>query len=329
NLMRNNIIAASAATENEPGALDQMPFPLFKAFGLLKKSYALANKRFGLENNICKAILQACGEAVTDNLHNHSSLNICEKRVKYTNQYESLNNLHTAIKQCEESARIYEMARGLARVNIPETLGNEFSAYADQVSTRIRRLKTCAEFLFELPINDTPVGTLICTPQGVGKYLVESLNQLTQLKFIDVSNKFQTLATYNRMVEISGNLNSLAIILAEIHHEVCLLPHKPTNSMMTSTLNITQSDTLKGIARQVIQHLIDVAITAPFERSEYNRFKAVAIHSILRSIQMIINAANSLTVNVSQINWTLTTNDVSNEAACPLASIEKIIQNLH
>ncbi|CAF5225338.1 unnamed protein product, partial [Rotaria magnacalcarata] len=111
------------------------------------------------------------------------------------------------------------MARGLARVNIPETLGNEFSAYADQVSTRIRRLKTCAEFLFELPINDTPVGTLICTPQGVGKYLVESLNQLTQLKFIDVSNKFQTLATYNRMVEISGNLNSLAIILAEIHHE--------------------------------------------------------------------------------------------------------------
>ncbi|CAF2140805.1 unnamed protein product [Rotaria magnacalcarata] len=131
------------------------------------------------------------------------------------------------------------------------------------------------------------------------------------------------------MVDISGNLNSLAIILAEIHHEVCLLPIKPTNSMMTSTLNITQSDALKGIARQVIQHLIDVAITARFERSEYNRFKAVAIHSILRSIQMIINAANSLTANVSQINWTLTTNDVSNKAACPLASIKKIIQNLH
>ncbi|CAF2267569.1 unnamed protein product [Rotaria magnacalcarata] len=116
--MMNNIIAASAATENEPGAFGQMPSLLFKAF--------------------------------------------------------ALDNLHIAIKQCEESARIYEMARGLARVNIPETLGNEFSAYADQVSTGIRRLKTCAEFLFELPINDTPVGTLICTPQGVGKYLVES-----------------------------------------------------------------------------------------------------------------------------------------------------------
>ena len=75
--------------------------------------------------------------------------------------------------------------------------------------------------------------------------------------------------------------------------------------MMTSTMNITQSDTLKGIARQVIQHLIDVAITAPFERSECNRFKAVVIHNILRSIQMIINAADSLTANVSQIKWTL------------------------
>ena len=56
-----------------------MPLPLFKAFGLLKKSYALANNRFGLENNICTAIMQACDEIIAGNLHNHSSLNICEK----------------------------------------------------------------------------------------------------------------------------------------------------------------------------------------------------------------------------------------------------------
>jgi fumarate hydratase class II len=73
--------------------------------------------------------------------------------------------------------------------------------------------------------------------------------------------------------------------------------------MMTSTINITQSEILKGIARQVIQNLIDVAVTAPFESSEYNRFKAVAIHNILCSIQMIINAVDSFTANVSKIKW--------------------------
>ena len=129
--------------------------------------------------------------------------------------FPALDKLHTAIKQCEESARIYEMARGFSHVDIPETLGNEFSAYGDQVSTGIQRLKTCAECLFELPINDTPVGNLICAPQGLGKYLVESLNEFANLEFIDVSNKFQALATYNRMVAISGNLNSLAIIIGE------------------------------------------------------------------------------------------------------------------
>ncbi|CAF4214298.1 unnamed protein product [Rotaria magnacalcarata] len=166
--MMNNIIAASAATENEPGAFGQMPSLLFKAFGSSTQINMNVNEI--IANSAAQILERTVG--IKSVVHPNQHVNKSQSSdVMFS---IALDNLHIAIKQCEESARIYEMARGLARVNIPETLGNEFSAYADQVSTGIRRLKTCAEFLFELPINDTPVGTLICTPQGVGKYLVES-----------------------------------------------------------------------------------------------------------------------------------------------------------
>ncbi|CAF1607689.1 unnamed protein product [Rotaria magnacalcarata] len=180
----NNIIATSAATENEPGAFGQMPSLLFKAFGSSTQINMNVNEI--IANSAAQILERTVGikSVVHPNQHVNKSqssdvmfsiaMHIAVAMQLNDNLFPALDNLHIAIKQCEESARIYEMARGLARVNIPETLGNEFSAYADQVSTGIRRLKTCAEFLFELPINDTPVGTLICTPQGVGKYLVES-----------------------------------------------------------------------------------------------------------------------------------------------------------
>jgi fumarate hydratase class II len=39
------------------GERERMPIPVVRAFGILKKSAAIANKNFGLENNIAEAII--------------------------------------------------------------------------------------------------------------------------------------------------------------------------------------------------------------------------------------------------------------------------------
>jgi fumarate hydratase class II len=79
----------------------------------------------------------------------------------------------------------------------------------------IERLKTCQSSLYQLAIDDTAVGTEINTPKAFGESVVQCLTGLTDVTFINVLNKFEELNTYNRMVELSGALNTLAVSLSE------------------------------------------------------------------------------------------------------------------
>jgi fumarate hydratase class II len=53
------------------------------------------------------------------------------------------------------------------------------------------------------------------TSESFGNFVACSLTGLTGFPFINVSNKFQELNTYNIMVEFSGALNALAVCLSE------------------------------------------------------------------------------------------------------------------
>jgi fumarate hydratase class II len=115
--------------------------------------------------------------------------------------YPALNHLHNALKQKSE----------------------EFSAYSHQIELGIQRVKTCETRLYELPIGDTAVETEIKTPEGLGKYVIKYLVQLTGVAFVDAPNQFEELNTYNVMVELSGALNTLAASLSKIQNNDMLL----------------------------------------------------------------------------------------------------------
>ncbi|CAF0883731.1 unnamed protein product [Rotaria sordida] len=55
---------------------DRMPLPLIEAFGLLKKTCAIVNKQFGLENKISDVISQVCDEIIDGKLNEHFPLSI-------------------------------------------------------------------------------------------------------------------------------------------------------------------------------------------------------------------------------------------------------------
>jgi fumarate hydratase class II len=53
-----------------------MPLPLIEAFGLLKKSCAIVNKQYQLDNQISDAISQACDEIISGKLNDHFPLSV-------------------------------------------------------------------------------------------------------------------------------------------------------------------------------------------------------------------------------------------------------------
>ncbi len=131
--------------------------------------------------------------------------------------YPALEHLHQELKKkSEDFSSIYKIGRTHLQDAVPMTLGQEFSAYTHQIAMSIQRLKTCEPRLYELAIGGTAVGTGINAPKGFGKLVAQTLNELTQLPFIDAPNKFEALATHDTMVELSGALNTLAVSLSKI-----------------------------------------------------------------------------------------------------------------
>jgi fumarate hydratase, class II len=51
-----------------------MPTPVVRAFGLLKKAAAQANKQFGLETKVADAIIKAADEVAQGKLDDHFPL---------------------------------------------------------------------------------------------------------------------------------------------------------------------------------------------------------------------------------------------------------------
>ena len=51
-----------------------MPLPIIKAFGILKKSAAMANKNYGLSLKVAEAIIMAADEVKNGKLDDHFPL---------------------------------------------------------------------------------------------------------------------------------------------------------------------------------------------------------------------------------------------------------------
>jgi fumarate hydratase, class II len=131
--------------------------------------------------------------------------------------YPALSHLHhELVMKSREFGSIYKIGRTHLQDAVPMTLGQEFSGYAHQIAMNIERLRTCQTRLHELAIGGTAIGTGINTEQDFGRLVAATLQDITQLPFVDAPNKFEALATHDTMVELSGALNTLAVSLSRL-----------------------------------------------------------------------------------------------------------------
>jgi fumarate hydratase, class II len=110
---------------------------------------------------------------------------------------------------------------------VPLTLGQEFSAYVQQIDYSIERMKATLSRLHLLAIGGTAVGTGLNTRIGFAEKCCDEISALTGLKFNSAPNKFESLASHDTLVEVSGALNTLACGLMKIANDIRLLSSGP------------------------------------------------------------------------------------------------------
>ena len=106
---------------------------------------------------------------------------------------------------------------------VPLTLGQETSAWRDQVAMARGRIASSLQEVFPLPLGGTAVGTGLNAPDGFALGTADELARLTGLPFSSAPNKFAVMASHDGLVNAMGQLRLLAVSLLKIANDIRLL----------------------------------------------------------------------------------------------------------
>jgi fumarate hydratase class II len=190
---------------------------------------------------------------------------------------------------------------------VPLTLGQEFSAFAQQIQFSIDRLNATLNRLYLLAIGGTAVGTGLNTRVGFAEKCCEEISTLTGMPFKSAPNKFEALACHDTLVEVSGALNTLAASLTKIANDVRLLSsgprcglaeliipeNEPGSSIMPGKVNPTQCESVTMVCAQVIGNNVAVTIGGCNGHLQLNVYKPLIARNVLQSIRLLSDAVNS------------------------------------
>ncbi|HEU4537095.1 MAG TPA: class II fumarate hydratase, partial [Polyangiaceae bacterium] len=98
----------------------------------------------------------------------------------------------------------------------PLTLGQEFSGYVAQLEHGQRHVEASLPHLCELALGGTAVGTGLNAHPEYAVRVAAEVAKITGLPFVTAPNKFESLASHDALVELSGALNTLAVSLMKI-----------------------------------------------------------------------------------------------------------------
>ncbi|MFZ2238995.1 MAG: class II fumarate hydratase [Gordonia amarae] len=189
---------------------------------------------------------------------------------------------------------------------VPVTLGQEFAGYTRQVEAGIERITATLPRVGELPIGGTAVGTGLNAPAGFGTKVVAALQNLTGVDALSpAKDNFEAQAARDGLVELSGQLKTIAVSLTKIANdvrwmgsgpltglgEIALPDLQPGSSIMPGKVNPVLPEAVTQVAAQVIGN--DAAVTWGGGNGafELNVYIPVMARNVLESIKLLANVS--------------------------------------
>ncbi|MFL6970736.1 MAG: class II fumarate hydratase [Xanthobacteraceae bacterium] len=222
----------------------------------------------------------------------------------------ALAHLQDALQgKAKAFSRIVKIGRTHTQDATPLTLGQEFSGYAAQVKSGIRRVRFGLKELYPLAQGGTAVGTGLNAKRQFGRLFAKRVAEITRLPFVTAPNKFEALAAHDAYLFAHGAVNSVAAALFKIANDIRLLgsgprsglgelilpENEPGSSIMPGKVNPTQCEALTMVCCQVFGNHTTVSIAASQGHFELNVYKPVLAYAMLQSIDLMADATTSFT----------------------------------
>ena len=192
---------------------------------------------------------------------------------------------------------------------MPIRLGQEFTAYAGSIDRAVRRVKEAADYLRDLGIGGSAVGTGVTVEKEYPRLMNRHLKEITGLDLRVGEDRIQLMQSMGDAAAFSATLRGLAIDLSKIASDLRLmvmgprtgideikLPAvQPGSSIMPGKINPSIPEMVNQVCFQVMGCDTTVAIASEHGQLELNVMMPVIAHNVLLSMQILTSTATVFT----------------------------------
>jgi fumarate hydratase class II len=245
-----------------------------------------------------------------------SSNDVIPTAIRVSAQLAVVEHLLPALKHLRRT--IERRARALGKVTktgrthlmdaMPLTFAQEFGAWAAQLASAEARIDDALKRLRRLPVGGTAIGTGINADPRFGKAMARALSALTKTRFESADDKFEGLASQDDAVELSGQLNTLAVALMKIANdlrwmnsgplaglgEIELPALQPGSSIMPGKVNPVVPEAVAMVCAQVMGHHTAITVAGQSGNFQLNVMLPLIAYDLLDSIRLLGNAMRLL-----------------------------------
>ena len=190
----------------------------------------------------------------------------------------------------------------------PIRLGQEFTAYGHTIDRHQRKLTEAAQWVRELNIGGTAVGTGINAEREYAGLMVQRLGEVSGLDLRQGQDLVQLMQSMGDIATLSGALRAYVLDLNKIANDIRLLasgprtglaelqlpPVQPGSSIMPGKVNPSIAEMVNQVCYQALGLDTTVALAAEAGQLELNVMMPVMAHNIIFALMIVGNASRVL-----------------------------------
>ena len=260
--------------------------------------------------------------------------------------FPALDELHGALAaKAGEFAAVVKAGRTHLMDATPVTLGQEFGGYAAQIAEGRERIGDTLVRVGRLPLGGTATGTGLNCPEGFAAAVIGSLAGDLELPLVEAPDHFAAQSARDCLVELSGQLRTLAVSLIKIANdlrwmasgprtglaELRLPDLQPGSSIMPGKVNPVIPEATAMVAAEVMGNDVTIAVAGQSGNFQLNVMLPLIGYKLIESLRLLANVSRVLadkavagfTVNESRLKDALDRNPILVTALNPVIGYEK------
>jgi aspartate ammonia-lyase len=187
----------------------------------------------------------------------------------------------------------------------PIRLGQEFAAYGHTIERHRRKIAEAADWLREMNIGGTAVGTGINAETDYPDLMVQELQQISGLELRAGQDRIQLMQSMGDIATLSGALRAYVLDLNKIANDIRLLASgprtglaeillpavQPGSSIMPGKVNPSIAEMVNQVCYQALGLDTTVALAAEAGQLELNVMMPVITHNVVFALIIVGNAS--------------------------------------